>query len=190
MSGQTGAAHGEGGTEGIDAFVPGSTSGRWRPLLSRIGSKEATHGIYIEIVVLAIILALEGKRASDSSIVVSVFGALVAVVLAELYAYYIGTMIGTGRRPTGAELKQAMVGTGVALVATVPSVFLLMLGVVGVIRLENGFSAAKWAGVIVMGLYSLLASRRAGLSMRLSLLTAASFALIGFGLVLLKQYFH
>ena len=186
----TGSAHGEGGATRLDTSAPGGGYGPGRRLLSRIGSKEATHGIYIEIVVLAIILALEGKRASDPSIVVSVFGALVAVVLAELYAYYIGTMIGTGRRPTGEELKQAMVGTGVALVATVPSVFLLMLGVVGLIRLESGFSAAKWAGVIVMGLYSLLASRRAGLSIRLSLLTAASFALIGFGLVLLKHYFH
>ena len=49
---------------------------------------------------LAVIIALEGKRSSDGDILLSLFGALVAVVLAELYAYYIGTMIGERRRPT------------------------------------------------------------------------------------------
>ena len=63
-------------------------TGRHHPFL---GSKQATHGIYIEIVVLAVIIALEGKRSSDGDILLSLFGALVAVVLAELYAYYIGT---------------------------------------------------------------------------------------------------
>ena len=69
------------------------TASRKPPFL---GSKQATHGIYIEIVVLAVIIALEGKRSSDGDILLS-FGALVAVVLAEIYAYYIGTMIGDGR---------------------------------------------------------------------------------------------
>ena len=63
-----------------------ATTGRHPPFL---GSKQATHGIYIEIVVLAVIIALEGKRSSDGDILLSLFGALVAVVLAELYAYYI-----------------------------------------------------------------------------------------------------
>ena len=164
-----------------------ATTGRHPPFL---GSKQATHGIYIEIVVLAVIIALEGKRSSDGDILLSLFGALVAVVLAELYAYYIGTMIGERRRPTIGELRSMVLTTGGALVASVPPILLLTLGVAGVFGLQTGFTAAKWAGVAVIGLYALLATRGAGLSLRSSAVTALFFTLIGLGLVLLKQYFH
>ena len=163
------------------------TTGRKPPFL---GSKQATHGIYIEIVVLAVIIALEEKRSSDGDILLSLFGALVAVVLAELYAYYIGTMIGDGRRPTIAELRSMVLTTGGALVASVPPILLLTLGVAGVFGVQTGFTAAKWAGVTVIGLYALLATRGTGLSLRSSAVTALLFTLIGLGLVLLKQYFH
>ena len=159
-------------------------------LAGQFGAKQATHGVYIEIVVLAVIIALEGKRTSDGDIVLSLFGAIVAIALAELYAAYLGTMIGSGRRPTGVEVRAAVAGTCSSLVAIVPPVFLLMLGVVGVIGLQTGFDAAKWAGVAVLGLYALVAHRRAGLSLRRSVLPAIFLALIGLGLVLLKQYFH
>jgi hypothetical protein len=69
--------------------------GRKRWLDTQLASKQATHGIYIEIVVLAVIITLEGKRTSDRDVLLSLFGAIVAVALAELYAYYVGTMIGT-----------------------------------------------------------------------------------------------
>lgn len=159
-------------------------------LEGQLGSKQAAHGIYIEIVVLAVIIALEGKRTSDDDIVLSLFGAIVAITLAELYAYYIGTMLGSGRRPTSTEIRSALVGTCSSLIAIVPPVFLLMLGVFGVIGLETGFDAAKWAGVAVIGVYALVAHRRAGMSTRRSVPLAVFLALVGLGLVLLKQYFH
>ncbi len=159
-------------------------------LTRQLSEKQATHGIYIEIVVLAVIIAIEGKRTSDSDIVLSLFGAIVAIALAELYAFYIGAMIGSGRRPTRAEFRSAATGTGLGLVAIVPPVSLLMLGVLGVIGLQTGFNAAKWAGVAVIGAYALVAHRRAGLSTPRSVPLAAFVALIGLGLVLLKQYFH
>ncbi len=156
----------------------------------QLGEKQATHGVYIEIVVLAVIIALEGKRTSDSDIVLSLFGAIIAIVLAELYSYYLGTMVGSGRRPTRIELQRAAVATGSSLVAIVPPVALLMLGVLGVISLKAGFEASKWTGVAIIGAYALVAHRRAGLTTRASVPLAALLALIGLGLVLLKQYFH
>ena len=84
-----------------DAAAAGLLPIRRRFLRAALGSKQATHGVYIEIVVLAVIIALEGKRSSDADIVLSVLGALVAVVLAELYAYYLGSMIGGGRGRPG-----------------------------------------------------------------------------------------
>lgn len=159
-------------------------------LRSALAGKQATHGIYIEIVVLAVILALESKRPSGRDIVSSVVGATVALVLAEFYAYYIGIMIGTGRRPTPAEIRATLLGTALALLAALPPILLLMLGVGGLIRLETGFLAAKWAGVAVIGLYAVIAHRRAGLPLRRSLPASTLLALVGVGLVLLKQYFH
>lgn len=174
------------GASAADAPTRGGS--RW--LREQLGAEQATHGIYIEIVVLAVILALESKRASDRDILSSVVGAIVAVALVELYAYYIGTMIGAGRRPTRDELRVALVSTCASLLAIVPPLFLLTLGVVGAIRLETGFTAAKWSGVAVIGVYALLAHRRAGLSTSRALPSAVFLALVGLGLVMLKQSFH
>jgi hypothetical protein len=159
-------------------------------LEAQLDGKQAIHGIYVELVVLAVIIALEGKRTSDSDVLLSLFGAIVAIALAELYAYYVGTMIGTGRKPTRRELLSAAGDTAGSLVAIVPPVVLVVLGVAGVVRLETGFVAATWVGVGVIGGYALIGHRRTGLSTRRAIPPAAFVALIGLALVLLKQYFH
>ena len=157
---------------------------------SPLAGKQATHGLYIELVVLALILALQSKRVADASIVSTVFGALAALVLAEFYAYYLGTMIGSGRRPTREELRSMAVGTAWSLIAVVPPVLLLMLGVFGPLNLSTGFFAAKVAGAAVIAVYAVVAGRRAGLGYRQSLLTGLVFLAIAGGLVLLKHRYH
>lgn len=159
-------------------------------LKAQLGGKQAIHGIYVELVVLAVIIALEGKRTSDSDVLLSLFGAIVAIALAELYAYYVGTMIGSGRKPSRREFLAAVGDTAGSLLAIAPPVLLVVLGVAGVLRLETGFTAATWVGVGVIGGYALIAHRRTGLSTRRSIPPAVFVALIGLGLVLLKQYFH
>lgn len=159
-------------------------------LKARLDGKQAIHGIYVELVVLAVIIALEGKRTSDSDVLLSLFGAIGAIALAELYAYYVGSMIGTGRKPTRSELLAAVSDTAGSLLAIAPPVLLVVLGVAGVLRLETGFVAATWVGVGVIGGYALVAHRRTGLSTRRSIPPAVFVALIGLGLVLLKQHFH
>jgi hypothetical protein len=160
---------------------------RW--LASQFGKKQATHGIYAEIIVLAVILALQGKR-DESDIVSTVVGALVAVLLAEAYADYIGTMIGTGRRPTWSELRGELSLTFGSMFAVLPPVFLLMLGVTGVIGLDTGFTCAKIAGILVIGSYAYVANRRAGLSQLRSTVAGLFLLSLAAGLVLLKHYFH
>ena len=160
---------------------------RW--LTVQFGSKQATHGIYAEIIVLAVILALEGKR-SDADIVSTVLGALIAVLLAEAYADYLGTMLGTGRRPTWPELRSTLALVLGSTVAVIPPVLLLLLGVSGVIGLDAGFTAAKGAGVAVIGAYAFIANRRAGLSHGRSVVAAAFLVAVAAGLVLLKHEFH
>src|SRR5215813_9151506 len=76
-------------------------------IAAQFGRKQATHGIYAEIIVLAVILALQGKR-DDSDIVSTVIGAVAVVFLAEVYADYIGTMIGTGTRPDWPEIRHEL----------------------------------------------------------------------------------
>ena len=109
------------------------------------------------------ILALQGKR-DDSDIVSTVLGALLAVILAEAYADYVGTMIGTGLRPTWPELRSQLALTFTSLLAVVPPIALLMLGVYGVFSLDAGFTAAKISGIVVIGAYAYVANRRSGLS--------------------------
>ena len=156
---------------------------------TQFGKKQATHGIYAEIIVLAVILALQGKH-DESDIVSSVLGALVAVILAEAYADYIGTMIGTGRRPTWLELRGQLSLTFASMLAVLPPVLLLMLGTSGVIGLDTGFTCAKIAGVAVIGSYAYVANRRAGFSRLRSVVAAAFLLALAAGLVLLKHYFH
>jgi hypothetical protein len=73
-------------------------------LRAHLNVKQATHGIYLEIVVLAVIMALERKRTSDADVILSLVG---AIVLAELYAYYVGAMVGSGRRLSRREFAAA-----------------------------------------------------------------------------------
>jgi hypothetical protein len=99
-------------------------------------------------------------------------------------------MIGTGRRPTRGEFQAAAADSLSSLVAIAPSVLLVVLGVAGVIDLGKALVAATWVGVGVIAVYALVAHRRTGLSTRRSVPLAVALAVIGLGLVLLKQYFH
>jgi hypothetical protein len=165
----------------------GAVTRRW--LSAQFGRKQATHGIYADIIVLAVILALQGEH-SETDITSTLFGALLAVLLAEAYADYLGTMIGTGRRPSWPELRSTLALALGSIVAVIPPIVLLMLGVSGVIGLDTGFAAAKGAGVAVIGAYAYAANRRAGLSRLRSVLAAAFLVAIAAGLVLLKHEFH
>ena len=160
---------------------------RW--LTAQFSKKQATHGIYVEIIVLAVILALQGKR-DDTDIVSTIFGALLAVLLAEAYADYLGTMIGTGRRPTWPELRSTLALAIGSTVAVIPPILLLLLGVWGVIGLDAGFTAAKGAGIAVIGAYAYAANRRSDLSHSRSLVAAIFLVAVAAGLVLLKHEFH
>jgi hypothetical protein len=86
------------------------------------------------------------RPSSGPGIAAAVFGAVIAILLAEIYAYYVGTMIGDGRRPTREEFVAVVLATFVGAAAALPPIALLMLGVSGAISLASGFTAAKWAG--------------------------------------------
>jgi hypothetical protein len=92
-------------TGGVDARAESLTGAR-RRIRPWLDAKQATHGIYIEIVVLAVILALEGKPTSDVEIVATVFGALVAVGLAGLLRglHRLDARAGTPAEARGAPL--------------------------------------------------------------------------------------
>jgi hypothetical protein len=163
--------------------------GRRRWLRTQLGKKQVTHGVYAEIVLLAVILALEGKR-DDSDIVSTIVGSLLALFLAEAYADYIGTMIGTGKRPTWAELRSQLASTAGSFVVVIPPIVLVALGVAGAIGLHTGFLAAKLTGIAVIGTYAVVANRRAGLPLVKSLVGAVFLIAIATGLVLLKHWVH
>jgi hypothetical protein len=163
------------------------TAPNW--LRVQLGKKQVTHGVYAEIVLLAVILALEGKR-DDTDIVSTIVGSLVALFLAEAYADYVGTMIGTGKRPTWPELRSQLGSTLASFIVVVPPVALVALGVSGAIGLNRGFFYAKLTGITVIGGYAVLANLRSGLPLLRSILGAVFLVLVATALVLLKHWVH
>jgi hypothetical protein len=155
----------------------------------QLGKKQVTHGVYAEIVLLAVILALEGKR-DDTDIVSTIIGSLLALFLAETYADYVGTMIGTGKRPTWPELRSQLGSTLASFIVVVPPIVLVSLGVSGAIGLNRGFFYAKLTGIAVIGGYAVLANRRAGLPLLRSIVGAVFLVVVATALVLLKHWVH
>jgi uncharacterized membrane protein YbhN (UPF0104 family) len=70
-------------------------------------AQRVSHASYGSIVVLAVILALEGRTDDPWEVLASVLGAAVATALAEIYADYLGATIRRHRRLTREERHTA-----------------------------------------------------------------------------------
>jgi hypothetical protein len=149
-------------------------------------AQRVSHAAYGSIVVLAVILALEGRTGDSWEVVASVVGAAVATAMAEIYADYLGATIRAHRRLTREERHAAARNISAGFVAAIlPGIF-FVLAAADVIAIGSAFDAAKWTGVGVLGGYAFLANRLAGLSIAHSVAVGAGFAFVGAALVVLK----
>jgi hypothetical protein len=157
--------------------------------LHRIAER-AARAVYGTIIALAVIATLEGGGAAAGEVVAAVIGGVVAAQLAELYAQYLAGVIRERRHPPASEMRRAAgdsaAGTLGALVTVVPFV----LSAAGVIELETAFDIAFWAGLGVLGAYTLLANRLAGLSGMRNAIACAAVLAIGLALIALKALVH
>lgn len=149
-------------------------------------ARRAEHGIYGSIVVLAVVVADDAAAVSTRVAVATVIGAAIATSLAHVYADYIGELIRARRHPTRSELGEAIRNAAAGFGLAILPVLVLVLAATGAISLDVAFDVAEWVGVAVLGLYAVVANRRAGLPLWRSILIGLGFAAIGAGLVALK----
>jgi hypothetical protein len=146
--------------------------------------------IYGSIIGLALVVALEAHPPPPGAVVASLLGTAVAVALAELYSELVGFETIRHRRARATEVKRLSADiAAVALGIAFPAVFFLVAAA-GAIETDTAFTVAKWTGVGLIGVYGYAGARLSGAGLGVSLIHAASVALIGAALILLKSLVH
>jgi hypothetical protein len=161
-----------------------------RFVAAHLSSRQVSRVVYGSIIGLALVVALEAHPPAPGAVTASLLGTAVAVALAELYSELVGFETIRHRKPGAAELRRleadiAAVAFGIAF----PALFFL-LAAAGSLQTETAFTVAKWTGLGLIGMYGFAGARLSGAGVRASLIQAASVALVGAALILLKSLVH
>ena len=157
---------------------------------SHLGSAPVSRVIYGAIIGLAFVVALEDHPPEAGVMAGFILATALAVALAELYSDIICTETRTHARVESARLRSiAKEAAAVACGAGFPAVF-FVLAAAGAIELDTAFTAAKWSGLGLIGLYGYLGAQLTGRSLPASLLHALAVGLIGGFLIGLKALLH
>jgi hypothetical protein len=152
--------------------------------------ERAARAVYGTIIALAVIATLEGGATPAGEIVIAVVGGVIAAQLAELYAAYLADTIRERRHPPMGRFRAAAVDSSAGTVAALLTVIPFVLAAAGAMKRETAFDVAFWAGLGVLGGYTLLANRLAGLSGLPNLIAGAVVLAIGLALIALKALVH
>ena len=117
-------------------------------------------------------------------------GAVIAAQLAELYAQYLASVIRERSHARTGELRRAAVDSALGTLAAFVTVVPFVLAAAGAIDLDTAFNVAFWAGLGLLGAYTLLANRLAGLSGLRNAVACAAVLAIGLALIALKALVH
>ncbi len=157
--------------------------------LERVAQR-AARAVYGSIIALAVILVLEDGGAEADEVIVAAAGSVIAAMLAEGYAEYIAAVIRQRRHPNRTEVVEQTsdiaAGTLAALVPLIPFVAVEL----GVIELGSAYDIGPWLGLGVIGFYTLLANRLAGLSTLQTALVTAGALGMGAALIAIKAFVH
>ena len=146
--------------------------------------------IYGAIIGMALVVALEAHPPRAVAVIASICATALAVSLAEIYSDVIGTETRTRRRPERARLLSILEEAGaVAFGIAFPAVF-FVLAAAGAMELDTAFTAAKWSGLGLIGLYGYLGARLTGRGLAASVLHALAVGLIGGFLIAIKALLH
>ena len=153
-------------------------------------AQRAARAVYGSIIALAVIVVLDEAGAEADEVLAATVGSVVAAMLAEGFAEYLAQVIRGRRHPTRSEnatmAADIAAGTVAALVPLVP--FLLVE--VDLIELQTAYDVALWLGVGVIGAWTLLANRLAGLGPKQTVAFTAIGILIGLSLIAIKAFTH
>jgi hypothetical protein len=153
-------------------------------------AQRAARAVYGSIIALAVIILLDQAGAPGGEVIAAVIGSVAAASLAELYAEYIGFTIRDRHHPSrkqlGEEIADVAAGSLAAMAALVPFV----IAVLGPIELDTAYDIAPWLGLGVIGAYTMLANRLAGLPAVTSALVTLVALAVGFSLIAIKTFTH
>jgi hypothetical protein len=157
---------------------------------AHLGSEEVTRVIYGAIVGLALVVALEPHPPAAATVATILVTTAIAVALAELYSYVVGTRIHL-RGPLGAAGRREAAQDAVAVAAggAFPAVF-FVLSAAGAIELDTAFDLAKWSGLGLIGCYGFAAARLSGAGTGRSLVHALAVGAIGAAVIVVKALVH
>jgi len=182
------AVHVPDSTDGVARRPAGGPIRRF--VATHLGSRQVSRVIYGAIIGLALVVALEAHPPAPGVVIATLLGTAVAVALAELYSDLVGFETGERRRASLSELRH--LGADIAAVAfgiAFPAVF-FVLAATGVLENEAAFTAAKWTGLGLIGLYGFAGARLSGAGVLVSVMQAVGVALIGALLIALKALVH
>lgn len=153
-------------------------------------AQRAARAVYGSIIALAVIILLEEAGAEAGEVIAAATGSVIAAMLAEGYAEYIAAVIRHRRHPSRAEAGEQAADIGAGTLAALVPLIPFVLVELSAIKLETAYDVAPWLGIGVIGGYTLLANRLAGLSsLQSAALTAAALA-IGAALIAIKALTH
>jgi hypothetical protein len=153
-------------------------------------AQRAARAVYGSIVALAVILVLDKGGAEADEVIAAVIGSVIAATLAEQYAEYIAHVIRERRHLTRAEIAvQTQDGAAGTLAAMAPLVPFFLVEV-NAIELPTAYDIAPWLGLGVIGCYSLLANREAGVTRAWNIVVTGIALAIGASLIAIKALTH
>ena len=176
---------------GIKVTPPGRRAGAFRRFVANhLGSRQVSRVIYGAIIGLALVVALEAHPATPGAVIATLLGTAVAVALAEFYSEFVAFET-IGHRKAGRVEVRHLLADMLAVVVGIafPAVFFL-LAATGVLKDDVAFTAAKWTGLGLLGLYGFVGARLSGVGLPVALMQAAGVALIGALLIAVKALVH
>jgi hypothetical protein len=139
---------------------------------------------------VALALVVATSRSEDAlTSGLAIVGALLAVVLAELYGLVLEAEIHQRRRLSAADIRAIGTELMFIMLGGVPALILLGLAAVDVIGDDTAVDVIVWSGIGFLGVLGFLAGRRAGRSISGALGYALALALIGALVLVIKVVF-
>jgi hypothetical protein len=145
--------------------------------------------VYGTIVVTSVLVIYDGwsnLRLSDA--VAIILGPVIAIVIGHVFAATVAAYPAVGRRPTRSELLHIVRRESRFLLVCVPQIFLLLVLTLAGLGLNHTVRVLIWVGPALLGFWSGVAARRAGLRARGVALGVILGLAVG-GAVLLLQVF-
>jgi hypothetical protein len=153
-------------------------------------AQRAARAVYAAIVALAVILYLDEAGAEADEVIAAVIGSVIAATLAEQYAEYIAHVIRERRHLTRPEIVQQALDAAAGAVAGLAPLIPFLLVEVDAIELPTAYDIAGWLGLGVIGGYSALANREAGLTHIRNIVVTGLALALGASLIVIKAITH